>query len=223
MRAEVIANRNRRLGDHHSDYKPLHLRRIGTAGYSLASATDCIGNDPIGLRHRESPPLYYLESRDGSRNYGASRFQFHRMAVNVKGDREWLRRDSRPSASLVLSESGLPVAYRAKENLKLSRQFAKGSAYFDPLPGAGIEPAASTFRARRHYQQQLPRSRRFGKEDSNLHLLIQSQVACQLADSRRSGRRRVATLKAHRSPEFESGASPIGLPFRFSQPQAFIS
>ena len=28
------------------------------------------------------------------------------------------------------------------------------------VPGAGIEPAASSFRARRHYQQQLPRSRR---------------------------------------------------------------
>ena len=54
-----------------------------------------------------------------------------------------------PSASLVLSESGLPVAYRAKI----------------AVPGAGIEPAASTFRAWRHYQQQLPRSRRFGKEE----------------------------------------------------------
>ena len=52
------------------------------------------------------------------------------------------------------------------------------------VPGAGIEPAASTFRAWRHYQQQLPRSRRFGKEDSNLHRLIQSQGACRLADSR---------------------------------------
>jgi hypothetical protein len=41
-----------------------------------------------------------------------------------------------------------------------------------------------TFRTWREYQQQLPRSRRFGKKDSNLHLLIQSQVACQLADSR---------------------------------------
>ena len=39
-----------------------------------------------------------------------------------------------------LSESGLPVAYRAG------------------VPGAGIEPAASAFRARRHYHQQLPRS-----------------------------------------------------------------
>ena len=53
-----------------------------------------------------------------------------------------------------------------------------------PVPGAGIEPAASTFRAWRHYQQQLPRSRRFGKEDSNLHHLIQSQGAFRLADSR---------------------------------------
>jgi hypothetical protein len=64
------------------------------------------------------------------------------------------------------------------------------------VPGAGIEPAASTFRAWRHDQPQLPRSvprllvrtkqvqPRFGKEDSNLHRLIQSQAACRLADSR---------------------------------------
>src|SRR4029077_1063533 len=51
-----------------------------------------------------------------------------------------------PSASLVLSESGLPVAYRAR------------------IPGAGIEPAASAFRARRHYHQQLPRIREGGFE-----------------------------------------------------------
>lgn len=43
-----------------------------------------------------------------------------------------------PSASLGLSESGLPVAYRA---------------VVVKVPGAGIEPAASTFRAWRYYQQ----------------------------------------------------------------------
>ena len=32
------------------------------------------------------------------------------------------------------------------------------------VPGAGIEPAASAFRARRHYQQQLPRIREGGFE-----------------------------------------------------------
>jgi hypothetical protein len=72
--------------------------------------------------------------------------------------------------------------------LSISRSKREWSAGCLPsqnaIPGAGIEPAASTFRAWRHYQQQLPRSRRFGKEDSNLHRLIQSQVACQLADSR---------------------------------------
>jgi hypothetical protein len=52
-----------------------------------------------------------------------------------------------PSASLVLSKSGLPVAYRAIDLVERS------------VPGAGIEPAASAFRARRHYQQQLPRIR----------------------------------------------------------------
>src|SRR3954449_2254726 len=51
-----------------------------------------------------------------------------------------------PSASLVLSESGLPVAYRAR------------------VPGTGIEPAASAFRSRRHYHQQLPRIREGGLE-----------------------------------------------------------
>jgi hypothetical protein len=79
-----------------------------------------------------------------------------------------------PSASLILSESGLPVAYRAKvENIA--------------VPGAGIEPAASTFRAWRHDQPQLPRSlafNQFGKEASNLHRPVQSRGAYQLADSR---------------------------------------
>src|SRR5205823_3515157 len=35
-----------------------------------------------------------------------------------------------------------------------------------PVPGAGIEPAASTFRAWRHDQQQLPRSRRLDRMGS---------------------------------------------------------
>ena len=74
-----------------------------------------------------------------------------------------------PSASLVLSESGLPVAYRAKPQFR------------------GLES-----------NQRPPRSERgvttssncpgvfasFGKKDSNLHRLSQSQAACQLADSR---------------------------------------
>ena len=123
-----------------------------------------------------------------------------------------------PSASLGLNESGLPVAYRALAYLRRkpwdsNPQAARGRRLFsrqvpDPagwlpsllayrqVPGAGIEPAASTFRAWRHDQPQLPRSvprllvrteqvqSRFGKEDSNLHHLIQSQGACRLADSR---------------------------------------
>src|SRR6516165_3695410 len=93
-----------------------------------------------------------------------------------------------PSASLVLSESGLPVAYRAKMAANSHKNLQKPlHTAIDPFPGAGIEPATSTFRAWRHYQQQLPRSQRireFGKEDSNLHRLIQSQGACRLADSR---------------------------------------
>ena len=57
-------------------------------------------------------------------------------------------------------------------------------------PGTGIEPAAFWFRARRNYQQLLPRIRysegqrdvgshfaKLGEEDSNLYHLIQSQVA----------------------------------------------
>jgi hypothetical protein len=55
------------------------------------------------------------------------------------------------------------------------------------VPRVGIEPTASWFRARRHYQQQLPRSRlnhhdnayrsKFGEKNSNLRLLVQSQAA----------------------------------------------
>jgi hypothetical protein len=77
-----------------------------------------------------------------------------------------------------------------------------------PDPGAGIEPAASAFRARRHYQQQLPRSHfihPFGKEDSNLHRLIQSQGACRLADSRE---RPAGVEPAYRA--WEARAWPIG-------------
>ncbi len=57
-------------------------------------------------------------------------------------------------------------------------------------PGTGIEPATFWFRARRNYQQLLPRIRysegqsdvgshfaKLGEEDSNLYHLIQSQVA----------------------------------------------
>ena len=78
-----------------------------------------------------------------------------------------------PSASLVLSESGLPVAYRAGRENATTPQFR------------GLES-----------NQRPPRSERgvttnrncpgveFGKEDSNLHRLIQSQGAYRLADSR---------------------------------------
>jgi hypothetical protein len=107
-----------------------------------------------------------------------------------------------PSASRSLNASGLPVAYRAgfasgsqggarPHNRPGSSRAARpigvpGLLVSRSDPGAGIEPAASTFRAWRHYQQQLPRSRPsgFGKEDSNLHGLIQNQGAFRLADSR---------------------------------------
>jgi hypothetical protein len=46
------------------------------------------------------------------------------------------------------------------------------------VPGVGIEPTASWFRARRHYQQQLPRNE-LGEMDSNHHYLVQSQAACR--------------------------------------------
>ena len=64
---------------------------------------------------------------------------------------------------------------------------------FNQAPGVGIEPTASWFRARRHYQQQLPRiawnlstpCRRhgslcqLGEKGSNLRFLVQSQAACR--------------------------------------------
>ena len=55
------------------------------------------------------------------------------------------------------------------------------------VPGVGIEPTSSWFRARRHYQQQLPRIAlsqqtragvpEFGEKDLNLHRLVQGQAA----------------------------------------------
>jgi hypothetical protein len=99
--------------------------------------------------------------------------------------------------------------------LSISRSKREWSAGCLPshnaVPGAGIEPAASTFRAWRHYQQQLPRSRRFGKEDSNLHRLIQSQGACQLADSRE---RPAGVEPAYRT--WEARAWPLG-PGRYAR------
>jgi hypothetical protein len=99
--------------------------------------------------------------------------------------------------------------------LSISRSKREWSAGCLPsrnaVPGAGIEPAASTFRAWRHYQQQLPRSRRFGKEDSNLHRLIQSQVACRLADSRE---RPAGVEPAYRT--WEARAWPLG-PGRYAR------
>ena len=57
------------------------------------------------------------------------------------------------------------------------------------VPGVGIEPTPSWFRARRRYQQQLPRSElvletcavpiRFGEQDLNLHARVQSPLACR--------------------------------------------
>src|SRR5262249_10956139 len=95
------------------------------------------------------------------------------------------------------------------------------------------------FRAWNCYQQQPPRSLEFGKKDSNLHHLIQSQAAYPLADSRVTvrdrgveprppgwkpgimpldqsriaprGRRGSRTLKAHRSSDLESDAVTLRL------------
>ena len=97
------------------------------------------------------------------------------------------------------------------------------------VPGAGIEPAASTFRAWRHYQQQLPRSlstrhsaHAFGKEDSNLHRLIQSQGACRLADSRVAHMLHLVPHRLRdrgfepRLPGWKPGVVPL------DQPRAFV-
>ena len=152
---------------------------------------------------------------------------------------------------------------------------------FSSVPGAGIEPAASTFRAWRYYQQQLPRSRsqsireegfeppppdsksgslpvsRFpsesasresnppvglgkpvpGRSASDARLIDRFVIDQQSAERDRgfeprspgwkpgvvpldqsrsvvqssSGRRGSRTLKAHRSPDFESGAVTLRL------------
>lgn len=61
------------------------------------------------------------------------------------------------------------------------------------VPGAGIEPAASAFRARRHYQQQLPR---------NFHAPHEAEGE-GVEPSRLSAR-----------PSSSRVPSPFGLPFR---------
>ena len=96
-----------------------------------------MGFEPATSRWDLNPLISTLTSR-----WRALRAPAPQVALPV-AYRAWLEGGIRTlSISVVLSESGLPVAYRAK-----------------PVPGAGIEPAASTFRAWRHYQQQLPRSR----------------------------------------------------------------
>ena len=68
---------------------------------------------------------------------------------------------------------------------------------FREAPGVGIEPTTSWFRARRHYQQQLPRivvtmtrfvQGKFGEEGSNLRLLPSRPESLPLADPRSRSR-----------------------------------
>jgi hypothetical protein len=93
------------------------------------------------------------------------------------------------------------------------------------IPGAGIEPATSAFRGRRHYQQQLPRiksncasevpcgsrTRLSGLEDRCLGRSAKGTF------TRRSGRRGSRTPKAHRSAAFEAAAIThwLALPCRY--------
>ena len=52
-----------------------------------------------------------------------------------------------------------PVFETGPSSGRMTSSFLKALAISSPqVAGAGIEPAASGFRARRHYQQQLPRS-----------------------------------------------------------------
>ena len=77
-----------------------------------------------------------------------------------------------PTASLVLSEGGLPIAYRA-----------------DPVPGAGVEPTPAgsepdVLPVRRPRNNVLRHAApRFGEKGSNLHRQLQSQ-GLPLADPR---------------------------------------
>jgi hypothetical protein len=112
-----------------------------------------------------------------------------------------------PSASLGLSESGLPVAYRAVDGIDRLHAEAVGlEPTSGPRPPPVFEtgPSSSRMTSVRtgvdkkfrglESNQRPPRSERgvtttsncpgFGKEDSNLHRLIQSQGAYRLADSR---------------------------------------
>jgi hypothetical protein len=68
-----------------------------------------------------------------------------------------------PSASLVLSESGLPIAYRAGNRLPWIQFRGLESNQRPPRSERGVATSSN-----------CPG---FGKEDSNLHRLIQSQGA----------------------------------------------
>jgi hypothetical protein len=105
------------------------------------------------------------------------------------------------------------------------------------IPGAGIEPAASWFRARRHYQQQLPRNRvstlliGHTLASSGSHILLfrvpcGSQTRLSGLEDRclgrsakgtslfESGRRGVEPPRPIARPLSRRVPSPVGLPFR---------
>ncbi len=165
-------------------------------GLSLAALPVCV---PCRHFHRHSAPPMGFEPTIST----LTGWRALRAAPRGRFDSRMAQEGFEPSASLVLSESGLPVAYRADVCIDrtqggieptgtrfkpgrstvgvpgpeaeavgleptsglrrhlFSRQAPDPAGWLPtitPVPGAGIEPAASTFRAWRHYQQQLPRS-----------------------------------------------------------------
>jgi hypothetical protein len=68
------------------------------------------------------------------------------------------------------------------------------TAQSDEIPPAGLEPAASGLRARRHAVR--PRGRELRRQESNLRLTVNSRASCRSTTPERSGGSRTRTCEA---------------------------
>ena len=122
---------------------------------------------------------------------------------------------NRTNGLLVQGQASLPAATTPDRSVSTTNMSVDGSR---EAAGAGIEPAASWFKARRHYQQRLPRTIKSALRESN--------PLCQLGRLEPlpvgqghvcdpGGRGESRTHKAHRSTAFEAAAvaNRLALPF----------
>jgi hypothetical protein len=145
-------------------------------------------------------------------NPQSPRFELGRFAgLAYRADSKVAQEGFEPSASLVLSESGLPVAYRASFHFS-SGGWNRTSVLH--VQSVVLLPAATTPESSHRFDSIREEGFEPSPPDSKSGGLPISRFP--------SGRRGSRTLKAHRSPDFESGAVThrLALPSTFrSRPQ----